>query len=125
MNFPRYLQVALALAAQNNQPKWKLAAVGASGGAVQGVGINTFEQNDSPPGTIDWFNLGRHAETNCLRSCGKVPKTIYVARVTKNLVPALALPCRNCYTSLSEAGVKRVVFTINESEFGTINIKGV
>lgn len=122
--FPRYLQVALALAQQNSAPKWKLAAVGTLGGAVQGVGINTFEQNASPPGTIHWSDLGRHAETNCLRACGKVPKTIYVARATKKGLPALALPCRNCYTALCEAGVKRVVFTVSPTEYGTINLKG-
>lgn len=122
--FPRYLQVAIDLAAQNPAPKWKLAAVGTSGGAVQGVGINTFEQNDSPPGTINWFDLGRHAETNCLRVCGKVPKTIYVARVTKTFHwPCLARPCDNCYTSLSEAGVKRVIYTISVNEYGTINLR--
>lgn len=124
MNFPRYLQVAIALAEQNQAPKWKLAAVGTLGGSVLGVGINTFEQNDSPPGTINWFDLGRHAETNCLRACGKVPKTIYVARATKKGLPALALPCRKCYSTLVEAGVKRVIFTVNSNEYGTINLKG-
>lgn len=123
MNFPRYLQVAIALAEQNQAPKWKLAAVGTLGGSVLGVGINTFEQNDSPPGTINWFDLGRHAETNCLRACGKVPKTIYVARTTKKGLPALALPCRKCYTSLCDAGVKRVVFTVSPNEYGTINLR--
>lgn len=120
--FPRYLEIAIELAKQNPQPKWKLASVGTKGGSVLGVGINTFEQNPSPPGTIPWYNLGRHAETNCLRSCGKVPRTLYVARVNKKLIPALALPCEKCYGVLQEVGVKTVYFTTGPTTYGTIRI---
>lgn len=107
----RYLDLAISLARQNPNVKWKLAAVGVKGGRVLSVAMNTFRQNSSPPGTIHYLDLGHHAETNCLHLSKTVPKTIYVARVNKKLEPALALPCPACYDALCLAGVRRVFFT--------------
>lgn len=105
------MDLAISLAKQNPNVKWKLAAVGVKGGRVLSVAMNTFRQNPSPPGTIHYLDLGHHAETNCVHLASQVPKTIYVARVNKKLEPALALPCPACYRKLSAAGVKRVYFT--------------
>lgn len=45
-------------------------------------------------------------------------ETVYVARVTRAGLWALAKPCARCIHVLSECGVKRVVWTVGEGEEG-------
>jgi deoxycytidylate deaminase len=107
----RFLSLAIKLAKANPEPKWKLAAVTTSGGRILSVGLNVFMQNESPPGTIPHGCLGRHAEREALRFCNTVPRTIYVARVSKNFETRLARPCMECYTAILNKGVRRIVYT--------------
>lgn len=117
-----FLELAIKLASANPEPKWKLAAVAVSGGRILSVGLNCFQQNDSPPGTIPHQKLGRHAETEALRRCTKVPRTIYVARVSKRNIPRLARPCEKCYSALYNTGVRQIIYTTNNG-FGVENVK--
>lgn len=107
----RFLSLAVKLAVANPEPKWKLAAVTTSGGRILSVGLNSFMQNESPPGTIPHECLGRHAEREALRFCNVTPRTIYVARVSKNFEPRLARPCEECYTAILNKGIRRIVYT--------------
>lgn len=107
------IELAIKIARANPEKKWKLAAVGCRGGRVIAVGMNSFQQNDSPPGTIHYSCLGRHAETEMLRLASKPPRTVYVARVSKGGQPRLARPCTKCWIELYKAGVRHVVYTTN------------
>ena len=107
------IELAIKIARANPEKKWKLAAVGCRGGRVVSVGMNSFQQNDSPPGTIHYSCLGRHAETEMLRLASKPPRTVYVARVSKGGQLRLARPCKNCYAALRQAGVKKIIYTTN------------
>lgn len=118
----RYLDLAIKIAQANPEPKWKLAAIAVSGGRILSVGMNCFQQNDSPPGTIPHLCLGRHAETEALRRCSKVPKTVYVARVNRKGFCKLARPCLPCYNALVRAGVRRIVYTTDQG-YGVENVK--
>ena len=106
-----YMDLAIQQARINPLKKWKLGAVGTRSGRVLSVAMNTTRQNPSPPGTIHYLNLGHHAETNCLRQSPLVPKTMYVARVSKNGELRLSLPCPRCFSALQRAGVKTVYYT--------------
>lgn len=108
---PTFLSLAIKLAQANHEPKWRLAAVAVSGGRVLSVGINCFQQNSSPPGTIHYQDLGRHAETEALRRCSTVPRTMYVARVNKKNISKLARSCDACYNTMARLGVRQIIYT--------------
>ena len=58
-----------------------------------------------------------HAEIRCLINCEREDLTgaiIYVYREVKGGRPALARPCSACLGYLKEAGVKKMIYTINE-----------
>jgi len=63
--------------------------------------------------------LSVHAEHDALKRCGN-PRgaTIAVARIGKNGKIGLAKPCDRCQHLLTEAQVKKVIYTINENEHG-------
>jgi deoxycytidylate deaminase len=103
-------------------PKWRLAAVIVRGGSVQSVGLSKLRTN---PAVCDFDvpgvkgKVSTHAEIDALNRCGN-PKgaVIYVARVGRSDSIALAKPCKSCQRALIEAGIKRVVYTINGIEYG-------
>lgn len=56
-----------------------------------------------------------HAEIAALRSCGNTPVkggTLYVARVGGTGEARMSKPCPRCQKALREAGIKKVVYTI-------------
>lgn len=120
--FPRHLELAIKLARANPNAKWKLAAISTGGGRILGVGLNTFKQNVTPPGTIHYSDLGIHAEHNCLKQFAH-PKQMYVARISKSGQISLARPCDTCYSRLVKAGVKRITYTIDNENFGEERIR--
>lgn len=115
----RFLDLAIQAAMTNKEPKWKLAALTVGGGRILSVGYNSTMQNPTPTGTIPHTCLGRHAETEAIRFCHSVPKTIYIARVSKSFKPRLARPCNECYDAIRRKGIKRIVYTIDSTTAGT------
>ena len=60
-----------------------------------------------------------HAEQRVLtKSTKSAGGTLYVARVTLTNELALARPCDMCYTLIQDAGVKQVIYSIGENEWG-------
>ena len=114
LNLPDFLSLAVKIAQSNPEPKWKLASVAVKGGSVLSVGQNMFRQNDTPPNTIHYTDLGIHAEENCLRGLAVVPKILYVARVTKSGRVAMARPCPRCMKQIRAFGIKQICYTTNE-----------
>lgn len=91
-------------------------AVAVRGGRVVGVGVNSY-QNDFRLFDILPFNKSVHAEQAVLRAIGDNARgaTMYVARVSKQGEEKMSKPCAMCQTEMREAGIRRVVYTI-ESE---------
>jgi len=103
-------------------PKWRLSAVIVKGGAVLSVGQSKLRTNPAvcdfdEPGVRERVSI--HAEMDALKRCGN-PKgaVIYVARIGRSNDIGLAKPCRSCQKKLIAAGIKRVVYTINNVEYG-------
>lgn len=68
------------------------------------------------------YKAGRHSETEMLRRL-KIPTkdlTICNVRIDNNGEPAIASPCENCMIVLNRLGYKRILYSISETQFGTI-----
>lgn len=105
--------------AENSECRKRHGAVLTAGGRVLSVGINT---NRNDPLIIGEAQLKNsiHAEVAALRAWGGTGlknATIYVARLGKAGDPVYSKPCENCQKALKDAGVKKVIYTIdNEME---------
>lgn len=62
------------------------------------------------------LNYSVHAEVAALRAWGGTNlrnATLYVARIGRDGTPMMSKPCANCQQALRDAGVKKVVYTID------------
>lgn len=122
---PRHLNTAIKIAEANEMyPKWKFGSIVIKGGSVRAVGINKLHTKASIASDEHLLDLSTHAEEDALNRCGN-PKgaTIYIARVGRNGLPALARPCPECKRMLSKAGIRRAIYTIGPKEHGVLNLK--
>lgn len=91
-------------------------AVIVKGNSVLSVGINKF-RND--PTIIESNKILQHcsvhAEVDALSRAGN-PKgaTMYIARINKQGVERMSRPCNNCYRSILDSGISKIIFTIGE-----------
>lgn len=121
---PKHLKTAIKIAEANDMyPKWSFGAVLIKGGALRSVGMNKLHTHASIASDEHLSDLSTHAEEDALRRCGN-PRgaTLYIARVGRNGLPALAKPCSTCEPMLREARVKRVVYSIGPREYGVLNL---
>lgn len=60
-----------------------------------------------------------HAEMNCLlhRESDIYGGHIYVYRETRNGLPAMAKPCKNCMVNIIEAGISRIYYTVPKAPY--------
>lgn len=102
--------------AKQSQQRHKHACLLVLGGAIQGYGVNTYRNQ---PGIIhDLDALGVHAEVKALKISTRTQGAVaYVARVNMFGEPRQSRPCPDCMNALKEAGIKRVVYTVNGSEY--------
>lgn len=61
-----------------------------------------------------------HAEQRVLRKCD-LGSIVFVVRCRKNGEMGLSRPCDACNTALRVRGVKRVYYSISDSEYGVID----
>ena len=117
------MQYAVRIAEANDTyNKWKLGSVIIKGGSVLSVGQSRLNCH---PGLCDFDQLGIrervsvHAEEDALKRCGN-PKgaILYVARIGRNGYVGMAEPCARCKRMITQAGIKRVAYTINDHNFG-------
>lgn len=113
------------LAYHNNQPKWNLGAVLASGNKVISTGINRPGRNNmiSSPRDDNPHHETIHAEMDALKKVQFKDVSgmdLYVARWSLDEQFRLALPCETCYDELQRRGIRRVFFTSNTDEIGKI-----
>ena len=113
------LKQAAQVAATGDVRKFKLGAVVKRGGRILSVGVNTyktyspdFEETDKYPPRNQWTV---HAEVAALRSLNFDARgaILYVARVNKYGDYRMSKPCKNCMAAIQAAGIKRVVYTID------------
>lgn len=113
------LAIATKIASSNDDyVKWPFGCVVTKGGAVQAIGRNILKSD--PAFVDDHTKCSVHAEVDALRQMGFRAHgcVMFIARVTKTGRKALAKPCTRCQRVITNAGVKRVVFTLDESGYG-------
>lgn len=107
-----WLQIATKLA-ETSAERFKHGAIVVLGGAVQGLGIN---KNTLDPYIYkNYPKMSVHAEEAALRRCTRTQgATIYVSRVNNRGQQKMSRPCPKCMKLLIQAGVKRIVYTIDQ-----------
>ena len=69
-----------------------------------------------------------HAETKCLWIAQKLGfekfnmSTLYVARVKQDNSMALSKPCNGCERAIRDFSIQRVVYTIDDAYYGTMEV---
>jgi pyrimidine deaminase RibD-like protein len=98
--------------------KWPFGCVIKKGGAVQAVGWNILKSE--PYYLDDHSNCSIHAEMHALRQMNYEAKgcVMFVARALRGGGSGLAKPCDDCQEVIRKAGVKRVVYTIDNENHG-------
>lgn len=92
-------------------------AVGVKGGRVLAVGVNSARNVRDIYDYIPEEARHEHAEEALLRALGVRAQgsTVYVARVNRAGEERMSKPCPRCAILLKEAGVRRVVYTLDSS----------
>jgi len=116
----RLIDRALTVAHTSEHQKWKLGAILMRGSSIIAACPNIVR---NPPSITQGPGASWHAEERCLRRTFYQADraegcTIIVARVSKNGVQRLARPCISCYTKLVEAGVSRIIYTLDDYGHG-------
>lgn len=97
--------------------KQRHGAILISGGRTLAVGVNTYRNDPSMFGIIG-CHYSTHAEVAALKALPKglnlKNATMYVARISKGGNAAMSAPCSACQVALKEAGIKKVVYTIDK-----------
>ena len=118
----RNLKLAEAQARKSAHPRWKVGAVLFRGGSLLSTGYNISKNNPSLPG-IPLRSCSVHAEAAALRGVDASGGTLYVARVARRGGWGMARPCQGCEALLRDAGVRRVVWTVDVDEYGVMVVR--
>lgn len=105
---------AIAFAKESTE-RHKHACLIVRGGSLQAFGINS---NRNIPGIVQEIDdLAIHAEIAALKVCNRTDDAVaYIARVNARGKPGMSRPCPKCMQALKEAGIKKIVYTVNTSE---------
>lgn len=100
--------------ASTSDCRQKHGCVAIRGGRVLAVGVNAYRNARQLFDIIPSYGRSIHAEEACLKALGGEARgvTMYIARVNNYGVEMMSKPCSNCAQLLKEAGVKKVVYTI-------------
>ena len=112
-----YINVARSLAEKSEENK-KHGAVVIKSGRVVGYGFNKFKNDiHVVPEELIKVHCSRHAEEIAIKNAGDNAKgaTIYVARVNRSGINRDSRPCIVCSELIKESGIKRVVYTMEET----------
>jgi len=110
-----WLNRAVKLAMKSKE-KAKHGCLIVRGGSVQGFGVNVSR---NIPGIVHEIEaLGVHAEIRALKGCTRTDDAVaYIARVNKHGQERQSRPCPACIDALKNAGIKRVIYTIDSSMY--------
>lgn len=112
-----FLNMAMYFAEKSAERR-KHGAVVVKGGRVVGTGFNKFR---NCPTIVDPSHIkthcSRHAEEVAIREAGENSKgaILYVARISKHGFTRNSKPCFICSELINKSGIKRVVYTMEES----------
>lgn len=110
-----YLRLAKKVSV-NSDHRYQVGAVLVKGKTPMSICCNRAKTHPvyaNPTGSI-------HAEMRCLIHAKRhsvKDSTIYVWRSHKNGTPALSRPCSTCLELLREAGVSKIVYSIDERPY--------
>lgn len=112
------LRMAKKIALANDEhERWMLGCVISRNSSVLAVGWN--KPKNDPAFIDDFTKCSVHAESDALsRTKNPAGATLYIARVCKGGGFGLAKPCKKCQQEIFEAGIKRVLYTINNTTHG-------
>ena len=123
----RCLKIAAKAAEQSGHDTFRHGAVLVRGGSVINVAANS--DNHTSFGQRFRTDPGKathHAELACVLGLDKSATqggTVYVARINKNGKWKNSKPCSMCHEVMSFVGIKRVVYTISDGEWGAYKIE--
>lgn len=112
-----YLNVARSLAERSEENK-KHGAVVIKSGRVVGYGYNKFKNHtDLIPEDLIKVHCSRHAEEVAIKSAGQNARgaILYVARVNNQGIDRNSKPCKICSELIEESGIKKVIYTMEET----------
>ena len=122
----RCLKIAAKAAEQSGHDTFRHGAVLVRGGSVINVAANS--DNHTAFGQRFRTDPGKathHAEVACVLGLDRSATqggTIYVARIGKNGEWKNSKPCSMCHEVMGFVGIKRVVYTIADNEWGTYKL---
>lgn len=110
--------ISIALKAEDKYEKRK-AVVGAIGWRKDGAIVHAFNAGDQRQQSPD-----SHAEARIIRKLGQYSPEVYVARIRRDTWEmALARPCVTCLPRLRNKRVKKIYYTISDTEYGVIDLE--
>lgn len=115
----RWIQRAIGVAITSRH-SYRMGALAVRGGNMLGYATNKYRNH--PRLVEDWYDCSVHAEQGLIENCDTVSSIVYVARVTPGGSVALAKPCQSCLRLLTNAGVKRVVWTEDDDRVGMMSL---
>ena len=104
----RGISRALAVASTSSH-HYPMGAVALRGGTLIASSTNRFRNH---PRVVErWVDCSVHAEAALVATRELAGSVVYVARIGKTGKPAMAKPCRACWSALSAAEVRHVLWT--------------
>lgn len=128
----RLIEVAKCLKPERQTGKHFVSCAAFLGSRMVGLGFNDYTREhprhkfgEYKPTRSDSKNYkpSLHAEIALIKKLKHDPQdlTFYIVRIDNNNQVALARPCKNCEKQLYKTGFRRIVYSINQSEFGVIS----
>jgi tRNA(Arg) A34 adenosine deaminase TadA len=111
-----------ARVAETGRMETKHCAVIVKAGSVLSVAVNSRRNDYSVTEPDRCRRDGSiHAEAAAIKNC-KNPKgaTIIVARINRQGLLRLSKPCARCSKLIKSAGIKRIIYSIDEKVIGTV-----
>jgi pyrimidine deaminase RibD-like protein len=111
LNMARYF-------AEKSEENKKHGAIIVKSGSVVGTGFNRFKNHPhNIPTELIKVHCSRHAEEVAIREAGSNARgaILYVARVNRQGRDRNSKPCHICSQLIKESGVKKVIYTVEES----------
>lgn len=112
-----FLSLAVKLA-ETSDVEFQHGAVAVKGGSVVALGVNKWRNRGGTTGDTTEYdpNITIHAEMDALsRVADPNGVVLYIARVSaKSGRRQFSRPCIRCMAAIAEAGVKRVIYTVDD-----------
>lgn len=128
----RAIEIAKCLKPLKQNGKQFHVSIAYSKNKIVSIGYNSYEHENlnhifgkykPARGNSKNYKAGRHSETEMLRKLKMPTKdlTICNVRIDNNNKVAIAKCCPNCQKLLDSLGYRRILYSINEKEFGAIS----